>query len=84
MAAALSPAHLRFGGTYADFLHFDPDGVDDSALMKLDDAHVVDTSTYPAFADSKTLKYATLTGEKRLAFPCQISSSVFLSFFNFI
>ncbi|RUS88700.1 hypothetical protein EGW08_003515 [Elysia chlorotica] len=27
IAAALSPIYIRFGGTYADFLHFDPHGV---------------------------------------------------------
>ncbi|KAK3798550.1 hypothetical protein RRG08_031563 [Elysia crispata] len=26
IAAALSPVYIRFGGTYADFLHFDPHG----------------------------------------------------------
>ncbi|GFN98971.1 heparanase [Plakobranchus ocellatus] len=28
MAAALAPTYVRFGGTMADYLHFDPDGVD--------------------------------------------------------
>ncbi|GFO42274.1 heparanase [Plakobranchus ocellatus] len=33
LAKALSPIYIRYGGNYADFLHFDPDGTE-SALPK--------------------------------------------------
>ncbi|RUS85863.1 hypothetical protein EGW08_006347 [Elysia chlorotica] len=61
LAAALSPTHVRIGGTYSDFLHFDPDGVNGAALKNSDLEHKVNTLLYPEYAYSKRLKYLTMT-----------------------
>ncbi|GFS08932.1 heparanase [Elysia marginata] len=69
MAAALSPTNIRFGGTYADFLHFDPNGVDDSSfsdmtLEKLEALHVMDSGYFADDLDRKSFKNVTLPGSR--------------------
>ena len=69
MAAALSPTNIRFGGTYADFLHFDPDGVDDSSqpdmtLEKIEEQYVMDSGYFAEDVDRKSFKNVTLPGGK--------------------
>ena len=69
MASALSPTHIRFGGTYADFLHFDPDGVDisppDITLEKFAEQDVLDSGYFDQNVDRKSFKNHTLPGEKK-------------------
>ncbi|GFR91012.1 heparanase [Elysia marginata] len=64
MASALGPTNIRLGGTYADFLHFDPGAVDDALLEEQDLKHQVDTSGFPEFADVKKQHYVTLSGNR--------------------
>ncbi|RUS75154.1 hypothetical protein EGW08_017094 [Elysia chlorotica] len=69
MAAALSPTHIRFGGTYADFLHFDPDGVDNSStpeltLEKLEEQMVIDSGYFGEDIDRKSFKNVTMPGTR--------------------
>ncbi|GFO07154.1 heparanase [Plakobranchus ocellatus] len=65
LAAALSPTNIRFGGTYADFLHFDPNG-SDSLLpsgWSQEEEDVFDSGFFTTQLDRKRVNF-TLPGSR--------------------
>ena len=68
IAAALSPTFIRFGGTYADFLHFDPDGVESLlpaqwSQEKRDMEQTFDSGYFDVPFDTTVANF-TMTGRK--------------------
>ncbi|BFZ23699.1 hypothetical protein BsWGS_26738 [Bradybaena similaris] len=64
LAAALAPCDIRLGGTYADFLIFDPHGTNYSESKQTQDIYENDDRFYSGFSNPPVhLDNFTMTGE---------------------